>query len=320
MRRPELTRKSAALAGGGLAAVVLVVASAFSCTYTEPDLRSAAFRPTTTTTAPIASTASTASTSTVPSSSTNTAPTTTAPTTTTAPPVTAGTTAPPTAPPSTATTSPPSSGPVTLSALPALTSQVATVREGVEEVAVYASSDSAEEVEDPVPARGDYGQLQVFLVLQSEGGRLRVRLPIRPNGSEGWIDADQVDVASHDYQIQVSLSEYRMLVQQGDEVVLDTAIGVGTTDTPTVGGEFYTWVLIDPTNAGYGSYAYGLSGFSTLESFNGGDGRMGIHGTTDQSSIGRNVSRGCIRIPDEVVVELVQDVGLPLGVPVVITA
>jgi lipoprotein-anchoring transpeptidase ErfK/SrfK len=160
----------------------------------------------------------------------------------------------------------------------------------------------------------------VFLVVGREGGRLEVLLPVRPNGSRGWIDASTVDVASHDYQIQVSLSGYRMLVQKGSEVVVDTAIGVGTEDTPTVGGDFYTWVLIDPTNAGYGSYAYGLSGFSTLEEFAGGDGRMGIHGTTDESSIGRNVSHGCVRIPDEVVVRMVEEVQLPLGVPVTVLA
>jgi lipoprotein-anchoring transpeptidase ErfK/SrfK len=205
-------------------------------------------------------------------------------------------------------------------ALPSRRSQVATVREGVDEVPVHASASATGEPEEVLPAEGDYGQRQVFLVLESEGPRLHVRLPVRPNGSEGWIDAELVDVHEHDYQIQVSLSGFRMLVQRGDEVVLDTAIGVGTEDTPTVGGEFYTWVLIDPTNAGYGSYAYGLSGFSTLEQFAGGDGRMGIHGTDDDSSIGRNVSHGCIRVPDEAVVQMVEDIGLPLGVPVTITA
>ena len=169
-------------------------------------------------------------------------------------------------------------------------------------------------------ATGDYGQQQVFLVVGREGARLHVLLPIRPNGSKGWIDAGAVDVTSHDYQIQVSISGYQMLIQKGSEVVVDTPIGVGTQDTPTVGGEFYTWVLLDPTNAGYGSYAYGLSGFSTLEEFAGGDGRMGVHGTADASSIGRSVSHGCIRVPDDVVVRMVEQVGLPLGVPVAVSA
>jgi hypothetical protein len=212
---------------------------------------------------------------------------------------------------------PTTSGSSGLQALPARTSEVATVRSNVEEIPVYATADGGE-VTQTLASAGDYGQRQVFLVAGREGSRLDVLLPVRPNGSRGWIEADLVDVASHDYQIQVSLSGFRMLVQRGTEVVIDTAIGVGTQDTPTVGGDFYTWVLLDPTNAGYGSYAYGLSGFSTLEQFAGGDGRMGIHGTTDESSIGRNVSHGCVRVPDDVVVEMVEDIGLPLGVPVTV--
>ncbi len=233
-------------------------------------------------------------------------PSTTASTTTTSAPAVSGTAA---TAPSTA-----------VGAVPSRSSQVATVREGVDEVPVHASASATGEPDQVLPAEGDYGQPQVFLVIESEGPRLHVRLPVRPNGSTGWIDAELVDVHEHDYQIQVSLSGFEMVVQKGDEVVLETPIGVGTQDTPTIGGEFYTWVLIDPTNAGYGSYAYGLSGFSSLEQFAGGDGRMGIHGTDDDSSIGRNVSHGCIRVPDEVVVEMVEEIGLPLGVPVTITA
>ncbi len=336
MRWPEPTRKRLLLAGGGLAAVVLVVASAFSCTRTEPELGPAAFRPTTTITTTLAPTSTepgaTAPTSTEPGA---TAPTTAAPTTaptSTEPGATAPTTAAPTTAPATATTegaggvggtgdTRPSSGPEGpggLSALPARTSEVATVRVGIDEVSLHDGPTGGPT--GALAATGDYGQRQVFLVVGREGGRLHVLLPTRPNGSKAWIDASDVDVTTHDYQIQVSISEYRLMAQKGTEVVVDTPIGVGTQDTPTVGGEFYTWVLIDPTNSGYGSYAYGLSGFSTLEQFNGGDGRMGVHGTTDDSSIGRSVSHGCIRVPDDVVVDMVEQLGLPLGVPVTVYA
>jgi lipoprotein-anchoring transpeptidase ErfK/SrfK len=230
-------------------------------------------------------------------------------TTTTAPPRDSPTTAAPTT----------AAGPADLAALPARTSQVATVRSTAGEITAYAAADGSE-VAATVPRRGDYGQAQVFLVLATDGSRLQVLLPVRPNGSKGWIDADEVAVASHDYQIQVSLSGFQLMVQKGTEVLVDTPVGVGADDTPTVGGQYYTWVLIDPTNAGYGSYAYGLSGFSTLESFGGGDGRLGIHGDTDPSSFGRRVSHGCVRVPDDVMVRLVEEVGLPLGVPVTVLA
>lgn len=294
MRRPEPTRKNLLIAGGGLCAVLLLVITAFSCTRTEPELGPAAFAPTTTTLAP-----------------TSTAPTTAAPDTTAAP-----------SGPETTTEPPPTTeaevAPAGLQPLPARTSEVATAREGVDEVALH--DDATGPSTGALDATGDYGQRQVFLVVGREGDRLHVLLPTRPNGSKAWIDAADVDVTTHDYQIQVSISGFELMAQKGTEVVVDTPIGVGTQDTPTVGGEFYTWVLLDPTNAGYGSYAYGLSGFSTLEQFAGGDGRMGVHGTEDASSIGRNVSHGCIRVPDDVVVRMVEEVGLPLGVPVTVYA
>jgi lipoprotein-anchoring transpeptidase ErfK/SrfK len=272
--------------GAGVVFVVVLVVTLLALSHEEPKLRAAASVPTTTSTAsttlPLAPPPSTAGSSSDPGSSTTAAPT-------------------------------------GLQALPSRTSEVATVRAGISEVPVHDTAAGAS-VAQTIPAAGDYGQQQVFLVAGREGDRLEVLLPVRPNGSRGWIDASLVDVTSHDYQIQVSLSGYRMMIQRGAEVVVDTPIGVGTEDTPTVGGDFYTWVLIDPTNTGYGSYAYGLSGFSTLEQFAGGDGRMGIHGTTDESSIGRSVSHGCVRVPDDVVVRMVEEIGLPLGVPVTVLA
>jgi lipoprotein-anchoring transpeptidase ErfK/SrfK len=282
---PAPTPRSRLVAiGAGVVGAVLLVVTLLALTHEEPRLRPASSVPTTTST--------TSPTMTAPSQPTDSGSTDSVPTTT---------------------------GSTGLQALPARTSEVATVRSDVTEVPVHETADGSA-VAQTVPATGDYGQQQVFLVAGRQGDRLEVLLPVRPNGSRGWIDASLVDVVSHDYQIQVSLSGYRMMVQRGTEVVIDTAIGVGTQDTPTVGGDFYTWVLIDPTNTGYGSYAYGLSGFSTLEEFAGGDGRMGIHGTTDDSSIGRNVSHGCVRVPDDVVVQMVEDIGLPLGVPVTVLA
>lgn len=277
--------------------MLLVVATAFSCTRSEPTLGPAVARPTTTTT----------------SAAVTADPAADATTSASIPATTAAGSSPETDPGGA-----PAEADARLAPLPARTSEVATVRSGVDEVAIYDGPTGSST--STVAATGDYGQQQVFLVVGREAGRLHVLLPVRPNGSKGWIDASAVDVTTHDYQIQVSISGYQMMIQKGTEVVVDTPIGVGTQDTPTVGGEFYTWVLLDPTNAGYGSYAYGLSGFSTLEEFAGGDGRMGVHGTADESSIGRRVSHGCIRVPDDVVVRMVEQVGLPLGVPVAVSA
>jgi lipoprotein-anchoring transpeptidase ErfK/SrfK len=123
--------------------------------------------------------------------------------------------------------------------------------------------------------------------------------------------------------MEIHLADHRLKVFDGRSVVLDTEIGVGTTDTPTPGGVFFIKELLQPPspNGVYGTYAYGLSGFSTvLQTFNGGNGVIGVHGTNDPSTIGSDVSHGCIRLLNTDIEKLVEDIGLPLGTPVAINA
>jgi len=98
-------------------------------------------------------------------------------------------------------------------------------------------------------------------------------------------------------------------------------VGVGTNATPTPGDLYYVKELLPPPepNGPYGAYAYGLSGFSNqVTSFAGGEGVIGIHGTNDPSSIGKDVSFGCIRMSDAGITRLAGR--LPLGTPVEIRA
>jgi lipoprotein-anchoring transpeptidase ErfK/SrfK len=159
----------------------------------------------------------------------------------------------------------------------------------------------------------------VFLVKSKSSDRLEVYLPVRPNGSSGWVRTTDVTVSTVDYRIEVALAEHRIRVYERNEVIVDEPVGVGTTDRPTPGGVYYLKELLKPPkpNGPYGPYAYGLSGFSTvLTSFNGGAGVIGIHGTNDPASIGLDVSSGCIRLNNDVISRLVDDIGLPLGTPV----
>jgi lipoprotein-anchoring transpeptidase ErfK/SrfK len=161
----------------------------------------------------------------------------------------------------------------------------------------------------------------VFLVEQDQGDWLQVLLPIRPNGSTGWIRAADVTVASNPFTIDIALTEHRLVVRNGDEVVVDTAIGVGTASTPTPGGKYYIKELLQPPdpNGAYGPYAYGLSGYSNvLDEFNGGDGVIGIHGTNEPEAIGTDVSHGCIRVDNDTITQMAGL--LPLGTPVHISA
>jgi lipoprotein-anchoring transpeptidase ErfK/SrfK len=109
-----------------------------------------------------------------------------------------------------------------------------------------------------------------------------------------------VTLTAHQYRIEVRLQNHVIDVFDADERVLHAPIGVGTGQTPTPGGAFYIRSLIASTDPAYGTYAFGLSGFSEVhETFNGGPGDIGIHGTSDPSTIGTDVSNGCIRLDNE---------------------
>lgn len=157
----------------------------------------------------------------------------------------------------------------------------------------------------------------VFLVIDEQPGWLEVYLPVRPNGSTGWVRRSDVDISVHDWRIEVQLAEFELTVYEGDQVFRRIPIAVAADNTPTPGGVFYTTELLQPPepDSVYGTFAYGLSGYSdVLEEFNGGPGQLGIHGTDRPDLIGQKVSNGCIRMANEDVEALVPV--LPLGVPV----
>ncbi len=151
----------------------------------------------------------------------------------------------------------------------------------------------------------------------------RVLLPIRPNGTFGWVSAEQVVLTRHNYRILVELDAFRLTLFNHDKTEFTTEIGVARDNAPTPRGIYYTTELIHPTvpNSVYGAYAYGLSGYSdTFTEFNGGPGQLGIHGTNDPATIGTNVSSGCIRLRNKDITFLVEKIGLPVGVPVEVAA
>ena len=192
----------------------------------------------------------------------------------------------------------------------------------VDVVQVFASR-SGDEPERTLDRRDEVSGDLVFLVEEQAPDRLRVQLPVRPNGSTGWVPASQVVLTVNDFALEVRLSDHELVVRRSGSEVLRAPIGVGTQDTPTPGGDYYLKELLQPPAPGgpYGAYAYGLSGFSNeLTSFAGGEGVIGIHGTDRPDLVGQDVSSGCIRLTDDVVTRLVEDVQLPLGTPVAVIA
>jgi lipoprotein-anchoring transpeptidase ErfK/SrfK len=161
----------------------------------------------------------------------------------------------------------------------------------------------------------EHGLARVFLVAGQDGDRLKVLLPIRPNGAVGWIPASDVAVADINYWIRVSTSAHTMTVGNGNQPVLQEPVAVGTGGTPTPLGTFYLTEIVRPVWQPYlGPYAYATSAHSdVLTSFMGGDGLVGLHGTNAPGSIGRAVSHGCIRMSNSGITKLAGI--LPLGTP-----
>ena len=189
-------------------------------------------------------------------------------------------------------------------------------------VPIYDSPDAAEPIQklpNPWFVNDDTTKpvKQVFLVKQHVDDWYEVYLPVRPNGTTGWVRARDVTITQTPYRIVVHLFLHRITVYNGESVILQEPIAVGKPSTPTPPGTYFLRVLLkapDP-NTVYGPYAYPLSGHSeVLTSFNGGDGELGIHGNNDESVLGQSVTAGCVRMSNAGITKLAPMI--PLGTPV----
>lgn len=193
-------------------------------------------------------------------------------------------------------------------------------------IAVHTNPDqssAAEEYPNPWPLDDDPSHVvpQVFLVESVRSNWVEVLLPVRPNGTTGWVRKEEVRLTPNAYRIDISLEAREITVYNGDQVLLREPAAIGARETPTPPGKYFIRVLLkapDP-NTVYGPYAYGLSAHSNvLTSFNGGDGEVGIHGNNDASVLGKDITHGCIRISNASITRLAGI--LPLGTPVKIVA
>lgn len=131
------------------------------------------------------------------------------------------------------------------------------------------------------------------------GGRwYRVQLPIRPNGSAGWVRARALVVEPVHTRIVVDLSERRLWLYRSGRLLLRAPVGVGSSATPTPTGRFYVnQRLVPGDRAGaFGPAALGISAFSPVLTWWPQGGPIAIHGTDEPASIGQARSSGCIRL------------------------
>ncbi|MBB4662190.1 L,D-transpeptidase [Conexibacter arvalis] len=204
----------------------------------------------------------------------------------------------------------------------------ATVAKIVAPVMARAAPDVGARAVWRVPtATGWSRQAQVLLVLRSkrdQAGRrwLKVVLPIRPNGTRGWIRADYVQLRRTRYWIDVSTARRLVTVRRAGRVVRRFRAVVGAPGTPTPHGLFAIWERNRQPDPGafLGPWALSLTALSNvLENYGGGPGRVAIHGRAGLSlndPLGSARSHGCIRVANADVSWLAHRV--PAGTPVAI--
>jgi len=194
------------------------------------------------------------------------------------------------------------------------------VRVTATSAAIHADPDSASKVLSQVGPTTKLGSKTTLLALDVKSDWVEVALPVRPNGSTGWLKKSDVQLRTSTRAITVDRATKKLVLSDNGEPILTTQVAIGSPQNPTPAGSFYVTDLLDTGNGNgaYGPFAFGLSGHSdTLSEFGGGDGQLGIHGTNEPDSIGQAVSHGCVRVPNDIVKQLVGLV--PLGTPVTIS-
>jgi hypothetical protein len=198
------------------------------------------------------------------------------------------------------------------------TSRVAQVRHRVHRLRVYGQPHARRTILT-LPNPNRRGTPLVLLVRRTRGAWVNVYLPVRPNGSRGWIRRRDARVLRDDYRVIVRLHRHRLEVWRRRRLVTRQTVAVGRRRMPTPHGLFFVVELLKPTAGGsvYGAFSFGLSAHSNvLRRFGGGDGRIGMHGTNAPWLLGRSISHGCIRMRNRAVRKLAHM--LPLGTPVLI--
>jgi hypothetical protein len=146
----------------------------------------------------------------------------------------------------------------------------------------------------------------------------RVRLPILPNGSTGWVLGGALTTTR---AVDTYLVVYRKLfmatLYRRGRPVFRTRVGVGKPYWPTPRGDFYIRdELTSYKDPFYGPVAFGTSARSAVLTDWPGGGVIGIHGTDKPQILPGRVSHGCIRMENNAILRL--RTLLPLGTPLAI--
>ena len=166
----------------------------------------------------------------------------------------------------------------------------------------------------PHPGPGD-GE-RILLVLDSEQDWLRVSVPVRPNGTVGWVRGGDVATATYQARIIVDLYRGRLEAWEDGALVAQGAIASGAEETPTPPGGFFVTEIQEHTDPATGgtTWLIGTSAYSeAIDPTAEGDPAVAILAVGDAAHLSQAISLGCVRIHPDVLERLAL---LPLGTPV----
>ena len=169
--------------------------------------------------------------------------------------------------------------------------------------------------------RPDFRQQIVLAVDERTGtnGRpwYKLSLPMRPNGSMGWIPASVASIAPVHNRIAINRSQRRLYIYRFGKLVYTTIVAIGAPGRETPLGHFYVMARFTPDDPFLGVFAVETSAYSKLTEWPGG-GIVGIHGTSMPQLLGQAVSHGCVRISNSAALVLKRYA--LLGTPITIIA
>ena len=140
----------------------------------------------------------------------------------------------------------------------------------------------------------------------ADGLWLRVRLPERPNGRAGWVDADFVRLRQTPWRLVIDRGARRASAYRAGRRVHSWRIVVGKPSTPTPRGLFAIYERVrQPAGSVLGPFVLHLTAHSnSLKNYGGGPGRVALHGRSGgllADPLGSARSHGCIRMQNSLI-------------------
>jgi lipoprotein-anchoring transpeptidase ErfK/SrfK len=166
--------------------------------------------------------------------------------------------------------------------------------------------------------RSDY-RAQVMFAVRSATGTdgepwYRVSIPMRPNGTYGWVPAKTVSLHPTHSQIVVNLVNRTIDLYRFNKHKWHGKVAIGAPGRETPVGHYFVAARFVPYHDSFlGVFAVETSAYSKLTEWPGG-GVVGIHGTSEPQLLGMAVSHGCVRVSNQTALKL--KAYAPLGTPI----